>query len=580
MTSGCTSSNIFTRHQLASTNCFGVLGMSTPMTSYKDQLAKEFSTFLLADLSQGTMFPLRRTDRGLRRLMGHIVSDDPLTISHDHWAQYLLLKLQTIDGEFVPPSSPDSSLVELRLQAYANQPDVLLQLHHYLQARQTEASLHSFFRQGSRDPQHLLIAYLQPSYWYATRRFVYKHYDHRSTQWDDYLQMAMIAISDPAKLLKHYDFRKSQVRTYAETKIYGVVYDTVRANHVHEKVNNLGRHGLLRAVSRRQIRECLLGSGRSPEDIDQYSALWQSYREIHQAPPQQGRNGQARRIPDPTAEEWQAIVDRYHAQSPTLLPIANWQDAEQMLGDLETVIRNHCDPKTLRQRLETEADQQQKITPLDEILDAQDAQRLEQQLQCLQESLAATLQHLDPGYYHAMLLWLGLGFTQSDVLKLMGASLGTQKQYQLSRKLDAYKRKLIQPLARQICDRASDLTDTPLSAEQIIRNISEHISEVLKLFCRQAVSDVLSNLVLTLAESDYVLLQSAYNQELRDDNSDEFSPSLSPQASQDCLLAEQHLLDAFKLWMQDSLDIDLAPYPELDKKLIDFIRQWLTQHIM
>ncbi len=553
------------------------------MTEYRDRIAREFSTFRFAALrTDGVPYPELTPDPRLRRRMLHFVDAvDDTSIHHDTWARYFLLGLYARDLDYLPelrPDEPNECQLIFLIQHWtwqAKEPNLPMQtIHTVLLEKRSEKDflIADFFYRLEEQTRELLVAYLQTSYWFAAQKLSVKR---RSDQREDYYRIGLELVSDPAKLLRKFDFsRDIKLRTYAEATLKGVIRDELKASSVWERTNTLGDYGLLRSLSKKELRESLSAAKYSEEKVVAYLLIFQSFEEIYQA-----THEKQKKLRDPSNEEIKDIGKRYQqlwvdniSETPPKLNI------ESVLQAIAATVRAYRDPKTLQKRIVDKVENAE--TPLD-IMETLDSSA---QMAALATNLRAAIDdsfnRCKPAIQTTLKLSLGLDLNQSDIVVLLGQELGVKKQFQLSRKLQKYQKDVLRPTLQDLLTQHPELLQSATNFDGILLQAFEPAKEYLQTLCQSFFYAPLIEQYQRFSVREQKVLRLIYG---LDFNTNEVAEQLSmteEQVEGDRQRLEQQLQTALKTWTEQELNLSLSNCKSAPKKLDAFVKHWLNDQVI
>jgi hypothetical protein len=519
------------------------------MSSYKTAIVQTFSMFCVLHGDQ----PIWQRDRALQQSLLTLV-DDSYQASSEAWARYFLWAAQQDAGvdlaDYSPPDRTPAITREIQV------------IYAQLIARQADPTVRQFLSAPLPQSEQFLSAYLQPCCWYAARQFYYTKIQPSSLRYsyalEDCFQIVSEQSSQPLKLLQNFKLEQDQVKlkTYAETTLKAILQNTL--DHAVFKYESPWK--LLRYVSKRELTRALQPA--TDSEITRARLLWYCFKEIYQT--QQVRHN---RLPPPSETQVQQICDRYrqrHVDLDLPAPIS----ATMVIPSLEAIaqaIRTYRSPQAVLTRLEPEG-----MTP-DPMVELIQTDQLRQVNAIAQVAFA----ELPEVAQKTLRLWFGLEFNHADILRLVGAELGLQKQYQLSRRLKQYRIKLVKSVIEKSNVEMLEKLRTAPDPERIMEQVLTAIDDYLSGLCKRYFYDALESAVATFRVPDKLLLYAYYQQHLEPSElmcqfnleRDRILPAV------ETLL--QGLRSQLQQWIQAVLDLNLCPYPSLISKLNLMIETWL-----
>jgi hypothetical protein len=146
-----------------------------------------------------------------------------------------------------------------------------------------------------------LLAYVDVACYLAAKS-TYEAFPTPEQALADYLQIAKLYMVDRAvELCTKFDRTQSKIETYLSRPLRDAIMSKVRKNQETERQSDWG---LLRITSKKGLKSALQNFGIPEPKLSRCFLTWQAFLEVY-APVKAGTN---QRLPEPTAEQWQAIA--------------------------------------------------------------------------------------------------------------------------------------------------------------------------------------------------------------------------------------------------------------------------------
>ncbi len=278
-----------------------------------------------------------------------------------------------------------------------------------------------------------LCAYLQePCYWAAER--VLSRFARAYCGLPDGFQMAIGRLN---RILKCYSpTYGSSLRTYARRAFGNYIRDRLRQQ---QAVNICSDWGLLRKLSRTQLKEALLAAGHC--QIHSFVLSWKCFQAVYIPNP----DSTARSLPSPSPQQFAQMAKRYNQLRTQLRPVPPSIDAQTLVTKLQQsadAVRAYLTPTitSLTQKEEASEPLSAAIsdTPMDLLVAAEAYAQQQHQQQQLAQVLIAAIARLDPGSQQLLQLYYQQALTQKDIAEKLQI-----QQYQVSRQLAKLRKILL-----------------------------------------------------------------------------------------------------------------------------------------
>jgi len=363
---------------------------------------------------------------------------------------------------------------------------------------------------------------------------------------------ARVFAANPKQTFKNYNFAKSKVEKYAFLQI-----KTVTKEHLHlgKEVYKYSPWGLLRHSSKKKFSEALQQkTNLAKTEIQSCLFALEAYKKVYASPKEKG----GQKLTEPSLETWQDIVGYYNkfCSKKNLEPVENYRQIEKWLSDCVKAIREYS-------KLD--------FSPLvaDDIIDeaSEDfyCQPKTEEFEEINAVLTGAFLDLEVAEKLLLKLWYGLGISQGDI----AAVLGIEKQYQVSRLLKNYNKKLLLVLAKW-CAGVKKISLT----EEVINELKEPLNEWLKQHCQQEFKEFLREVLTSDRPYDLPLVRGRYGEGLTVKMVAE-KLQISPEAVTDKLAGvREYLAGELRQFVLENLGLQLPN--SANKRIADFVENWLA----
>jgi RNA polymerase sigma factor (sigma-70 family) len=335
-----------------------------------------------------------------------------------------------------------------------------------------------FCNQAAKNNSHSLardhlLAYVDVACYLAAIS-TYKAFQTPELTLEDYLQIARIYMASRAvKVCTKFDRTRSQIQTYLHRPLRDAIMSKVRKNQETERRSDWG---LLRITPKEGLKSDLHNFGIREPKLSPCFLTWQAFLAVY-APVKAGTN---QRLPEPTAEQWEAIAQFCteqqfpHSIQPFTVPEvkALLQICVKALRAPTHIQFHPLDTENPELQLEIATQFEQEAWYGEQ--DTAKGDRLQQ----MTTELASAIACLSPDAKKMLILEHGFtGFNQNYIGKEFGL-----KQYQVSRNLTGYKRNLLTSLVKWSQTQAS----VSLTVKDVAR-LSILLDEWLNWYCQSAI---------------------------------------------------------------------------------------------
>ncbi|HEY9663452.1 MAG TPA: sigma-70 family RNA polymerase sigma factor [Allocoleopsis sp.] len=278
-----------------------------------------------------------------------------------------------------------------------------------------------------------LTAYLQEACYWAARQVV-THFAAPQNHLADCFQIGITAVE---KILQRYNpAYGSTLKGYSYIAFRGVIVDTLRQS---QEVDFCSDWALLRKLSHKRFKRCLIDFGLSLDLIERYELAWTCFKALY-APT---LSGEAHALPRPDDANWAAITRLYNTQRLSQLrsPGSECHPAtlEQWLTQSAHWARSYLVPQitSLNQpKLGQESGELLEDVPapgeslLTQLITQEEVETREHQRTQINRVLTIAFDHLSSQLQELLQLYYGQGLTQQQIAQQLNL-----KQYTVSRHL-------------------------------------------------------------------------------------------------------------------------------------------------
>lgn len=427
----------------------------------REDIVEKFSTFLNFGNANLVTNAIWQTDPELERYMKHLVKSEPEG-NKEFWARYFLTMLREVSH---------SQSKEAENKKYTRT---------QIQVNTSKSSV-----QSSSIAERHLSAYLQEACLWASQKSYqrFKFLRHKYPL-EEYFQIANSAANPPAKLLKNFDFEHAQtnIEGYAKTALVRFVSNTIYRHDIEAKRDKFSDYGLLKDLTKKELREALNFQGINNKQIPLYCLVWQCLEEIYQ-PNESLVN---RNVKPPNETQLAQITFRYN-QRENQLNFSTKISVDKIQEMLLTCIKAARDYRTKRflplEEYDTISDLM--LTPWDTLLQ-------EEALQQVQSIIWQLFSNMPEAGQIIFKLLLGLNLTQIEIAAILKSKYPElQKQYQVARHLAKYNKNLLQDLTNEWHKINPEIC---LNDDKDIEKIKDAMSECLQSLCQKMLYSTLDKI--------------------------------------------------------------------------------------
>lgn len=406
--------------------------------------------------------------------------------------------------------------------------------------------------------QHLQAALQESCFWAA--RKIGNQLPTQGMGWLDYLQIAQIKASDPVALFKKYDdSRGMSLESYGQFQLERTILDTVRKGN---EAAGYSSWGLLRAISKKALKGALQQESIQEPQLSHCLLAWQCFKEIY-TPSRINRQ-----LQEPKPEEYSAFAELYnqlrfpHDQEPAL-------SSSDIKTLLQTCIRaaraSTKTPPFIPLEYAEHSAQEPKYSD-QELPTPEEQAEMEEQWQRVRAVLAAAIAALPESGQTMLRLWHGLGLKQQDIGRAMSL-----RQYQVSRKLQEYKKLVLQALVEW----SRTQMQIGLSVEEIDK-LGQELNPWLDWYCRESCHEFLQTTLLEELGDEIPLLQRYYGEDLPQMKVASELNLDATTVNQRLEQVKQHLQLRLYNWVKDTYNLSPDALNSVVKPIAALVEAWLT----
>jgi hypothetical protein len=537
----------------------------------KKELVHKFSCFWT--ILEGAQHPKRTSDSKTQKYFKTIFSySNETVLSDDAWARFLLFYFRRI-ASFDDSGSVLSALSEIVKQCPSYNED-LLTIYQQIEQNLLQDKLMQYLSHDPHEKYSILVAYLHYSCWHSA-----KVLESRKTEC---FEIAVEAASQPLRLLQNFELARQQgnnskIRTFATIQLSNIIRDTLKRNDLQTRTQLFSDWGvLIHAASKKRTKQILISLGKKTEEIVIDLLILSTYQELSKL---RVKNS-SKKIPPPEDSDLQRICDRCHERlrkQPELLTELStnnqldlsWLNSNAVKETLEAIakaIKTYYTPQSTQTRIEDSVDT--RISPEEYVFQKEESKYFK----ILEQSFSKAFKDLEIPLQHMILLWKGLGISQSQVIQLLGSQLNIKKQYELTRKWQRAKKVIALSLLTQFQVQFPEDFAHQKVPDKLVESLLKPIDEYSEEFCSTFFKSPLNQALNQLYPEERELLRTyRYFCQIEDST---IPPNL---LHLDVKEVGQRIKQTFKeslqAWIEKELKLsaDLCPVLMLEK----FIDDWL-----
>ncbi len=430
----------------------------------REEIIQKFSSFLSFQDKNSNRNLFWQTDPRLERRM-RAIAESNLEAQADFWARYFL----KIAKEIAP--IPDIKIAE-------NTSQLLLS--------------------SGMAGKHL-SAYLQEAcLWTAQtlyRKFVFLRHKYSL---EEYFQIGNSAASPPTKILRNFNFEYSHtnIEGYARTAIIRAVKNQIYQQDVEAKRTKFSDYALLKDLSNKELKECLMSAGINQEKINLYCIVGQCFNEIYQ--PTDGLSG--RSLGKPNQSQLQEIALYYNQRCNQLnlhTQIATAEEIQEMLITCIQLAREYRTKRFFPLEDKDENIIDSRANPLDIAIEQEERNEVYLLVYKLFARFSETSQFM-------FKLWLGLNLTQTEIAMVLKNKYPEfQKQYQIARQLAKASKNLLSDFIQEWNQANPEIL---INDAKNIELIQESLINCLQLCCQKNLASLLEQIKNQLNREEKILI--------------------------------------------------------------------------
>jgi len=417
--------------------------------------------------------------------------------------------------------------------------------------------------------RHHLLAYVDVACYLAAKS-TYEAFPTPEQALADYLQIAKLYMVDRAvELCTKFDRTQSKIETYLSRPLRDAIMSEVRKNQETQRQSDWG---LLRSTSKKGLKSALQKFGILEPNLSRCFLTWQGFLEVY-APVKAGTN---QRLPEPTAEQWEAIAQFCteqqfpHSIQPFTVPEvkALLQICVKALRASTHIQFHPLDTENPELQLEIATQFEQEAWYGEQ--DTAKGDRLQQ----MTTELASAIVSLSRDFPDARkMLILEHGFTKFNQTSI-GKEFGIN-QYKVSRQLTNYKKYLLTSLVKWSQTQAN----VTLSVKDVDR-LSILLDEWLTWYCQNAILYKFLQTTLKLHPAlklEITLLCCYYGCERVDERAIAHNLNITPTELQGKLVQVKTILQTeLHNWLHQNLALKPCSLSAIDKSSALLVEQFLA----
>jgi hypothetical protein len=530
----------------------------------RNDIIGEFSTFCTPLDRNGYIRDQWQVDPGLARSLEILVADTDFAI--DAWARYFFLTLRQSDRDLL--ESVLQPLVE-----QAPEPNrAVLSIHCHLLAQADQPRVREFWRHPDRSRQ-FLTAHLQKTCWFAAKKVYHNQIVPLQLigqfSLEDCFQIVDSWAHQSDQLLKSFQLTRPsiQIKTYAEQ---------VLANRLKKHIQKLAHlapessdWGVLRYVSESELLAALRSRGLRSPALSQAALLWQSFKH-HYKTRQAGKN----QLPPPSNTQLQEMGDRYEQQRsrhPLSEPL-QLHAIIPLLHSYAEAVRAYRRSDVMAQKMQQD-NEDQTPDPLDVLMQAEQTELVKSIVELARSTIEQQFSQQPVLVQQVLQLELGLELIQADIVQLLGAQLGIQKQYQLARLIGRYKKPLLQAFVQALQQAHPDLLPLDKSTDALINQLKAAFEDYLAQHCQCSFYPGLAIPWQPLSPQQQLLLLLHHRQKLDATTIAARLQIANAESEIDSLT--QMLCSQLQQWIETTWQLDLSQGKTTIARLRSFTERWL-----
>ncbi len=494
----------------------------------REDIVQKFSTFLNFTTANSITSAFWQVDVELERHIKIVRQSDP-EAKEEFWAIHFLKIL-------LLASQIEEKSLEGDLQA---------------KNKESEISVYNLISE-----KHLL-AYLQESCLWAARkayqRFIFIRYKYPL---EECFQIACLGVNPPSKFLKNFNFNysSSNINNYAKTGILRFIQNTIYQQNVEARHRQYSDYGLLKDLTKIELKTALLSQGISQERTDLYCLVWKCFDEIYSSNQCQGNRSLKSPNPEHIKEIFYCCNRRLEQLNLPVTPVSE-EKTKQILSTCIQAARESRTKHLLSlDNYENIPDRQ---TNLDNIIQEEAWQEV---LLIVSELFLA----MPESGQIIIKLYKGLTLTQTEVATVLKSKyLDLQKQYQVARQLAKYNKNI---LSYFLTRWQQIYPDMHVKNEKDIEKIKEALDECLELHCKQLLNNCLESVFRELINENKIKYEFLYEELINERNLSNLNMSVD---------FKKQIIRGFNRRLETDMCLPNKSLELIHHKIIIFIDEWL-----
>ena len=399
-----------------------------------------------------------------------------------------------------------------------------------------------------------LSAYLDETcYWQALKIYdKLQRYNYNLEKKEIFL-MARAVAANPEYFDK-YNPRKASLKTFAGMVIHGKVLDALRKGREKEKYSPTG---LLRNISKKELKSCLNQAISNSSEIEPYLLAWQCFNEIYKPTIQKGN----KKLELPSNEQLNDIAKLYEKRGLNKEKITS-EEIKQLLNTcVQAIIQANI--TTIRSLDAIDLEQNWENVSNYDIRDEGEYLELQQQMQ---EVLVDEFLSFPDDIQKMLELMFGLNITQKEeadyFLMIHYTNVG--------RRVKKYRKKLSLALSKKL-----SLT---LSSEKL-NLIHQYIVQFLNNYCTDKFGDFLSQMIYQESSETIHLLTVFYGKYSGDIlKATEYLKASESDLENELERVKQELQSELENYVAHNYSNSLLESQSVKKKIATFIEKSLYEY--
>ncbi|BAZ08890.1 putative group 3/4 sigma-70 RNA polymerase sigma factor [Calothrix sp. NIES-4071] len=332
-----------------------------------------------------------------------------------------------------------------------------------------------------------LSAYLQEACFSAAqtlhKKFIFLRHSYSL---EELFQMANTVANPSARLLKSFDFEYpyTNILSYAKTSIIRAVKNQIYQHDIEAKRSQFSDYALLKDLSNKELKECLILGGINQEQLNLYCLVFQCFDEIYQ--PTYGSSSSGFKKPNQKQlEEMFLFYNQRCNQLNLSTQISTLEDIQSILITCIQLAREYRTKRFFPLKYKEEENILDfRANPLDTAIEQEEKDRL-YLLICKLFTKCSEVNQI------MLKLRLGLNLTQTEIAMVLKNKYSQfQKQYQIARQLEKATKHL---LSRFIQD-WNEANPENLINTNNTELIKELLINCLQLHCKKKIFDIITQI--------------------------------------------------------------------------------------